>query len=67
VWQTGANFIQRFVGQIKVAAIAREFTLQHEVEQPVQVGLRLASQANPEAHFLGFAIRPRAMSSLRCN
>ena len=65
--ETRANGQQRLLGQGEIAAIARQLSLKHEVEQPIQVRLGLAGEANPKVHLWVFAMRIRAASSLSCN
>src|SRR3990167_284944 len=52
--------------QHKVTAVTSQFTLQQEVEKPIQVRLSVPGQPNLERHLPFFARRVRAASSLRC-
>ena len=65
--ETRADGIERLFGEREVTAFAVELALEHEIEQPLEIGLRLARQANLEAHLRVFAARLRAVSSLRCS
>ena len=63
----GAQRRQRSLSKTEVAAVARKRPLEHEVEQPLEIGLSVPREPDAEGHLRFFATRARAASSFRCS
>lgn len=63
----GTDGGERFVRQCKVTATwPREFAFNDEVEQPIQVGLRVACESDLERHLRSVGVFLRAASIFNC-